>query len=193
MLTPERWTKNIERAVMLYLESNYDVHLTVGLQQIQESPGFKENLRMYVELDPIGKARWERLKPAIVEVESRTVVAQRATGTIIVWTEWLTIDPATSAQATPPSEAVRNWMRRMERAVELYQLSDYDRLITEYHRAKRTDTQFQIQMTRFTMQDSMGAARWQRITSMTNRIEWKRIQAWQEIQRLNQNRKSQQS
>jgi hypothetical protein len=66
MLSPETWTARVERATMLYFESNYDVNLVLGLQQIQESPGFSEYLKLYIETDPIGRARWESLKPILI-------------------------------------------------------------------------------------------------------------------------------
>jgi hypothetical protein len=191
MQTPELWTKTIERATMLYLDSSYDVHLTVGLQQIQESPGFRESLKLYIEQDSVGKARWEHLTPIMTEIEARKHAAHRVTEPMIVWSEWLKPDPAILSQRPPPTEEVLNWMRRMERATELYLLSDYDRLITEFYRVRRTDPQFQIQMTRFEGPNSMGATRWQRITSMEARIEWRRNQSWREIRRLDQIRQAQ--
>jgi hypothetical protein len=191
MQTPELWTKTIERATMLYLNSNYDVHLAVGLQQIQESPGFRESLKLYIEQDPVGRARWEHLTPIMTEIEARKQVAHRSMEPKIVWSEWLKPDPVILRRRPPPTEEVLNWMRRMDRAAELYLLSDYDRLITEYYRLRRTDSQFQAQVARFVEPNSMGAARWQRISSIEAQIEWKRSQSWREIQRLNQIRLAQ--
>jgi hypothetical protein len=163
----------------------------VGLQQIQESPGFKESLKRYIEQDPVGRARWEHLTPIMTEIEARKHTTHRMTEPTIVWSEWLKPDPMILSQRPPPTEEVFNWMRRMERAAELYILSDYDRLITEFYRLRRTEPQFQAQVARFVEPNSMGAARWQRITSMEARIEWRRSLSWREIQRLDQIRLAQ--
>jgi hypothetical protein len=190
MQTPELWTRTVERATMLYLESNYDVHLTVGLQQIQESPGFRESLKLYIEQDPVGRARWEHLTLIMTEIEARKDVAHKTTNPMIVWSEWLEPDPEILSLRPPMSEEAFNWMRRMEKAAELYLASDYDRVISEFHHLRRSNPQFQIQMTKFETPNSEGGIRWQRIRSMESKVEWKRAQVWLEIQRLDEIRRT---
>jgi hypothetical protein len=70
-MTPEEWTIKVERAVFLDWESNYDQLILRGLQRIQDSREFAENLAQYTEQDPCGRARWERLSHIMTEVENR--------------------------------------------------------------------------------------------------------------------------
>jgi hypothetical protein len=70
-MTPEEWTNQIEWSVNLYWESNYDQILLEGLQKIQDSKEFAENLTQYTTQDPTGKARWEKLTQLMTEIEDR--------------------------------------------------------------------------------------------------------------------------
>jgi hypothetical protein len=71
MLSPEEWTLRVERAAMLYGESDYDQLVWRGLQRIRDSREFAESLSRYTEQDPCGRAGWERLSHIMTEVENR--------------------------------------------------------------------------------------------------------------------------
>jgi hypothetical protein len=159
MVTPETWTTKVERATMLYYESNFDTYLLMGLQQIQESPGFKECMTQYINQDPCGRARWEHLKLVMTEIENRRIKVQPGTTAIIRWEDWFAGTHSSQTQTPPPLEEVLHWIHRMERAAELYQLSDYDRMMTEFHQLSESNLLFYTQMMLYKTQDPMGGAR----------------------------------
>jgi hypothetical protein len=70
-MTPEEWTNQVEYAVNLYWESNYDQILLDGLQKIQDSKEFAENLSQYTTQDPTGVERWEKLLRLMTEIEEQ--------------------------------------------------------------------------------------------------------------------------
>jgi hypothetical protein len=74
-MTPEEWTNQIEFAVNLYWESNYDLIFLEGLQRIQDSKEFVENLIQYVTQDPTGIERWEKLLQLMTEIENQREAA----------------------------------------------------------------------------------------------------------------------
>jgi hypothetical protein len=77
-------------------------------------------------------------------------------------------------------EVVLEWMDRLERAVNMYHLADYERTMDEF--------KFNEEMARWVAQNPVGVERWQRIWTKMRDAEWKRDQAWSEIYRLDQHR-----
>jgi hypothetical protein len=77
-------------------------------------------------------------------------------------------------------EEVLEWMNRMERATNMYLLSDYERTMDEF--------KFNEEMAKWVAQNPVGVGSWQQIWAKMRDAEWKRDQAWLEIYRLDQHR-----